>query len=179
MRPIHILLILPLLLFFGNSYCRAQNSAFNWKPIDAVSDELISKLELTDEDSDEFQLLVDSLYEYAFSTEHPVLKNRAIYWKATSNKNLNDVSADIRKINEIISQTDSVKYEYDAARMKYLQLYYQRRSDNNVEKYKQCEELLRLFSKYKDLRYMGNIYRYMGSIYCDLEQFEQALVFWT
>ena len=153
------------LFLFISVYVYPQQTDLFWLPVDTESNRLLSLLESFNEDDEDIQVYVDSLKHYAQQTNHPILKARALYWDAYYQRNRLDGDYGIQLLKNAIELIDTVKYDYDYARMRYQILYNMRRGEDYIFKYKESNTILKVFEKYHDWRNIGNTYRYIGSVF--------------
>lgn len=178
-RTIGILICASILLF---NTLAAQTACFPWKPVHPVFDSLASLLDTAAGYSqEERESILKELENISLSQNNAILNIRYRYWNASLHgEEWNTTQNENAKNNylaETLSYTDSINYDYDYARIVFLMHNSPNSTPNYLTQYQQLSALIPIFQKYKDLVYEGNCYRYLGILFAELSQYEQALAY--
>lgn len=168
------------MLLFSLSFSHLHASTYFWKIADNKFDSIASILDNSPELSKEkSRTLLEELEAISHKKNDAILNIRYRYWNAYLSGDIfmNTATKNSRTsyILETLSYLDTVKYDYDYARIIFLLLGDPNETSNYLEQYKRLYEILPIFKKYKDLRFEGNCYRYLGILFAQLYQYEQSM----
>lgn len=170
--------IIPILFCLSFADAHAQN--YFWKIVDKEFDSIAAILDKDTDISDKMgKELLKELESISIKKNMAILNIRYRYWNAFLNednfRNTTDKNSRTSYIIETLSYLDTIEYDYDYARIKFLLLGDPNESSNYLEQYKQLYEILPIFKKFNDLIYEGNCYRYLGILFAQISQYEQAI----
>lgn len=148
-----------------------------WKPVDPSFDSIVSIMENLPLKAPSMQPLLSSLHDISLKTDNKVIQSRYLYWDIYTNEKLtyNFDSLVLDSFQKALHSIDSVEYEYDYARAKYLMINPVQNYESYSKQYETYLKLLSIFSKYSDLKYQGNVNRRLGILLSELEENEEAL----
>ncbi|MBO8432990.1 MAG: tetratricopeptide repeat protein [Bacteroidetes bacterium] len=176
-RAIRILVLVFVLLFSLKSL---QAKTYPWKIVHPVFDSLAALLDTAaNPNQEEQEAILKQLETISLSQNNAVLNIRYRFWNAYLNgDNWNTTQNENAKNNyllETLSYIDSMNYDYDYARILFLILNSPNNPSDYLSQYQQLNQLIPIFQKYDDILHMGHCYRYLGILFGDLAQFDQAI----
>ncbi|HPD94780.1 MAG: hypothetical protein H6537_10600 [Bacteroidales bacterium] len=169
--------LLTIILFQSLALSVQASQQYFWKPVYAPFDSVMNVMDqLSNEDPRQQDLLL-KLHSIADNKGLPVLESRYLYWKNYLNeksptKNNNSIKKELQRAIGLI---DTLEYEYDYARIRYLMINPVQNEENYIEQYKTYIKLLSIFEKTGDLKFQANTCRRLGILMSELGENESAL----
>ncbi len=173
----HILILILGLYYFSGTL--TAHTVYHWKPVNSQFDLLVNQIEETyphDIVIYKVKPVIQKLYSIAYKCKNPILISRAMYWDARSIALINPDSASIL-LNKAIRLTDTIKFHYDYARIKYVKAAILEEKGNVAEAYQMYNDLSLYFKQIGDDFFTANSFIRMGLILEQLEEFREALMF--
>lgn len=153
---------------------------YHWKPVHPAFDSIAATLEGLEPEDSNVSTRLNELKEIAKTQNNPILRSRWHYWNAYFNgsqKNTTE-NKELQRgyIDEILLTVDILNYDYDYARLVFLNLNTKGDpSGNYLEQYQKINEILPIFQKYNDIRYEGNCYKFLGILFSELYEYKTSL----
>lgn len=168
-----------LFLFFILSPL-SQAAIYHWKTIDAEFDSIAAILDSSPSPHAESNKeLLKRLETISLQRNNAMLNIRYRYWNAYLNgdqwNNTENENSKTNYLIETLSYLDTTRYDYDFARILFLLLSNPNSTPNYLQQYQQLSEIIPIFKKHEDLLYEGNCYRYLGILFAELSQYDQAI----
>jgi len=176
MKKLILILVLGLYYFSGTL---AAHTVYLWKPVNSQFDLLANQIEkMYPHDIVIYKVkpIIQKLYNIAYKCKNPILISRAMYWDARSIALINPDSASIL-LNKAIRLTDTIKFHYDYARIKYVKAAILEEKGNVAEAYQIYNDLSLYFKQIGDDFFTANSFIRMGLILEQLEEFRESLMF--
>ena len=154
----------------------AQESKI-WSPAYAPFDSIVNIMEGLNERDAQLPILLDSLYAIAQDTNIPILKYRCSYWDALIQRKMTNRidSLCLQELEKAIIFIDSSKYPVDYARIRFLMLNPTSSNENVVEQYQTYLKFLDLFKETGDVKYQGNVNRWLGILMSEIDEQQIAI----
>jgi len=176
MKRLILILVFGLYYFSGTL---AAHTVYQWKPVNSQFDLLANQIEKTyphDIVIYKVKPVIRKLYNIAYKLNNSILISRAMYWDARSIALINPDSASIL-LNKAIRLTDTIKFHYDYARIKYVKATILEEKGNVSEAYQIYNDLSLYFKQIGDDFFTANSFVRMGLILERLEEFRESLMF--
>lgn len=173
-----LLAFLLILLSLQNLQANDEKYFF-WKSVFPQFDSISKELEVSSLRGHKADLLLMGLEEIEKEINLPVIKSRALFWKACidDSKELVDKDYIIEQLELALSYNDSTIYPYDYARIRYqinainldyLKVGYQ-------DSFRQFILASKIFEEFKDYKYLGLSKVSLALILREIGEYESAL----
>ncbi|MCM1169018.1 MAG: hypothetical protein NC324_03680 [Bacteroides sp.] len=161
-------------------FLNAKNNTYCWEILHKEFDSVAATLEDLEPEAQNVVLQLNKLENIAKTQKDPLLYARYRYWNAYFNGNrwntTQNKESKRRYIEETLINIDKLRYDYDYARLVYLSLDIKGEPNGNyLEQYRQLNEILHIFIKYRDLKSEAGCYQLLGILFSELREYGKAL----
>ena len=165
-----VFLSLALSLFAGEY-------SYHYKPIQKDFDQIAERLNKADFDNVRQEInpvWLDQLDSIARTSKNKQLEARAIYWRVRTTQMSAQPSECIPLLQKALKMTDTEKYDYDAACIRYQLAGNYDRTGQYFKCYTEAKEAVAVFEKYEDYYFLGNAHLLLAQLFHEISSVDEA-----